>query len=104
MYMFKLNDDFDLKLGNDLDFDMRIDGSPVSSKKFKRGMKISLPGKLRKARITKVIQGSQNGLPDRLNATLGNARFVLKRVDRALFNVFEKRRGGVEVKIGQKRF
>jgi len=102
--MFNLNDDFDLKLGEDLDLDMRMDGSPLNSKKLKKGMKISLPGRIRKAKITSVIQGSPNGFPDRLNAALGNARFVLKRIDRALFNVFEKKRGGVEVKIGQKRF
>jgi hypothetical protein len=102
--MFKLNDDFDLKLGNDLDLDMRMEGSPLTSKKIKRGMKISLPGKLRKATVTRVVQGSRNGFPDRLDAAIGKAKFLLKRVDRALFNVFEKRRGGVEVKIGQKRF
>ena len=102
--MFGLKENFDLKLGDDLDLDMRIDGSPVSSKKIKKGKRIRLPGKMRKAKITRVIQGTKNGFPDRLDAALGKSKFVLRRVDRALFNVFEKRRGGVEVRIGQKRF
>lgn len=108
--MFKLgnglddNDLDDFSLGNGLDLDMRLPGTPVNKAKIRKGKKISLPGKLRKAKITSVRQGTRNGLPDRIDAAIGKSKFALKRVDRALFNVFEKRRGGIEVKIGKKRF
>lgn len=96
-------DNFDLQMGDGLDLDMRMDKKSVRAPKLKKGQRISLPGRMRKAKITRVLQGSPNGFPDKLNAKLGKASFVLRRVDRALFDVFEKRRG-VEVKIGKKRF
>jgi hypothetical protein len=96
-------DNFDLELGNGLDLDMRMDQRSVRSPKIKKGQRISLPGRMRKAKITRVLQGTPSGFPDRLDASLGKASFVLRRVDGALFDVFEKRRG-VEVKIGKKRF
>lgn len=96
-------DNFDLELGNGLDVDMSMPGKSVRSAKLKKGKRISLPGKMRRAKITRVLQGTPRGLPDRLDAKIGKSSYVLRRVDRALFDVFEKRRG-VEVKIGKKRF
>jgi len=91
----------DTRLDKDMDLDLSFDDTP-KNQTVKTGAKIRIPGRIRKATVTRVVQGSPNGFPDRLDASLQKASFVLKRVDRRLFNVFEKNRG-VEEYIGKVR-